>query len=67
MYAIKNYLPSRPDGEDNDTIKMHVKMQDALKDESKKERKDVKMTQELIDLTLADGREGIVNNNWTAA
>ena len=64
MYGIKNYLPSRPDGEDNDTIKMHVKM---LKDESKKDRQDVRMIQELMDLTLADRREGIVNNNWTVA
>ena len=64
MYGIKHYLPSRPEGEDDDTIKEHIQM---LKKESKKERQDVKMIQELMDVTLADRREVIVNSNWTVA
>ena len=62
MYGIKNYLPARPKGEDDNTIKEHVK---TLKAEARKERQDIRLIEELMDLTMAERREGIVNNHWT--
>lgn len=62
MYGIKNYLPPMPDGEDGETIKQHLKM---MQSESKKDRQDVNLIEELMTLTMAYRHQMIVEEKWS--
>ena len=57
-----HYLPERPIGEDDSTIKRHI--HSLMQVENGKLKQDITKIRMLMDLTFADRRDGIVNKLW---
>lgn len=62
IYGLPMFLPSRPEGEDDETIAAHVKWMQA---ESVKSIMNSNKIVQLMDATFADRREKIITNKFT--
>ena len=62
MYGLPNYLPPRKEGEDEVSIKKHVKW---MRDErrARKKRPDTAQLDRRMGLTFADRRDKVVSQN----